>query len=266
MLASTIFASFLALIAASSAAAATTRGGAAAAEPASACRALQAEVFALRRANRNLDAQRAEAEAEAELHAQRLASENKDLVADLAASREAELAAVLARAELEESFYGGGASSYDDEYESPRCTDFNLRTNDPDYPNYSAAHMLAFAPDEGFTIAVRERLVAVGEMVANATGGWLTDRHGSYPTTDFSVRDSFPAKYAKEVRTLVERWLLPRLAALGGLRTEDLSIEDLFIVKYEVAADGSTQQHLEPHTDGSTWTFSMGLNDPRECE
>jgi hypothetical protein len=73
------------------------------------------------------------------------------------------------------------------------------------------------AQSQSLPAAVRERLVAVGEMVANATGGWLTDRHGSYPTTDFSVRDSFPAKYAKEVRTLVERWLLPRLAALSLL-------------------------------------------------
>jgi hypothetical protein len=164
----------------------------------------------------------------------------------------------------------GRVTSEGPSYEaSGGCINFEAYSRGPAFmrPNYKKAHTLSFAPDEAFTVAVRERLVAVGEMIANVTpGGWTTDRHGSYPTTDFSIQDHFPAAYAAEVRGLAKRWVLPRLAQLGGLRSQDLSISDLFIVKYLYSPDGSSQQHLKPHEDGSTWTFSMGLNSPLECE
>lgn len=154
-----------------------------------------------------------------------------------------------------------------DDYPDDACIDLSRReTHRYLFPNYTKAHVLQTGTGEGFSVSERLRLVKVGEAVARARGGWLTDRHKNFPTTDLSVRDSFPELYADKINALVERWILPRLAELGSLRAADLYIEDLFVVKYEYNLDGSTQKHLEPHKDGSAWTFSMGLNDPSECE
>ena len=147
-----------------------------------------------------------------------------------------------------------------------RCIDFSARARSPHWPAYRSAHVLQGLPLAGFTADVRARLVAVGEAVAAANGGWRTDRHENYPTTDFSLKEDLPPRYAQGVFALAKQWVLPHMADLAGVFASDLRLHDLFLVKYEVKADGSSQQHLAPHTDGSTWTFSMGLNDPGEYE
>ena len=82
--------------------------------------------------------------------------------------------------------------------------------------------------------------------------------------TDLNVDDDLPLAYARRVGALVREWVLPHIARLGGVAARDLRVRDLFLVKYEARADGSSQQALAPHEDGSTWTFSMGLNDASE--
>lgn len=67
------------------------------------------------------------------------------------------------------------------------------------FPNYTKAHVLYFPAGEGFSVAERKHLVEVGETVALAKGGWLTDRHANYPTTDLSVRDNLPKLYASKI-------------------------------------------------------------------
>ena len=147
-----------------------------------------------------------------------------------------------------------------------RCVDFGVRARSPYWPSYRAAHVLQNHPTKGFTVDVRAGLVAMGEAVAAASGGWRTDRHDNYPTTDFSVKDDLPPRFSKQVLALARLWVLPHVAELAGVFASDLRLADLFIVKYEVREDGSSQQQLAPHEDGSTWTFSMGLNNASEYE
>ena len=147
-----------------------------------------------------------------------------------------------------------------------RCQDFEVRANSSYVPAWRRGHVLQNLPTEGFTVEVRRRLVNMGEAVASAVGGWRTDRHEHYPTTDFSLSEDFPPRYTRTIMDLARAYLLPHMAQLAGILLEDLVLEDLFIVKYEVASDGSSQQHLGPHRDGSTWTFSMGLNSRAEYE
>jgi hypothetical protein len=144
------------------------------------------------------------------------------------------------------------------------CLDFAVRAEHPRWPAYRAAHVLQSPPSAGFTVHERAHLIAMGEAAANASGGWRADRHISYPTTDLNVDDDLPFAYARRVGALVREWVLPHIARLGGVAARDLRVRDLFLVKYEARADGSAQQALAPHEDGSTWTFSMGLNDASE--
>lgn len=74
-------------------------------------------------------------------------------------------------------------------------------------------------------------MVAEAETFAATRGGWSTDRHGQFPTTDFAV----------DTCRVLDRFLQPRLrgqvlpllAELYGLKTHELDIDDLFFVKYE---------------------------------
>ena len=43
-----------------------------------------------------------------------------------------------------------------------------------------------------FTVAECESLFGTVEEAVAARGGWDTDRHGAYPTTDIAVRPGFP--------------------------------------------------------------------------
>ena len=148
-----------------------------------------------------------------------------------------------------------------------RCVDFHVRANSSYWPAYRSAHVLHNAAGEGgFTAATRASIVAMGEAVAGASGGWRTDRHRLYPTTDFSVKSDLPPRFAEGVFALAREWVLPHVASIAGVFAPDLRLDDLFVVKYEVKPDGTSQQHLAPHEDGSTWTFSMGLNSASEYE
>jgi len=155
-----------------------------------------------------------------------------------------------------------------DDYPDDACIDLSRReTQRYLFPNYTKAHVLQTGTGEGFSVSERLRLVKVGEAVARARGGWLTDRHKNFPTTDLSVRDSFPELYADKINALVERWILPRLAELGSLRAADLYIEDLFIVKYECDLDGSTREtpraaQRRLGVERLRWDST----DPSECE
>ena len=104
--------------------------------------------------------------------------------------------------------------------------------------------------------AVRE-----AEAHAAAQGGWLTDRHVAYPTTDI------PLRKLPQLSAVWESRVFPALS--DAFRTS-LSLPpgsivtplDVFVVKY----DYNGQRDLAVHRDNGLLTFSMLLNDPDEFE
>eukprot|EP00931_Biecheleriopsis_adriatica_P094832 TRINITY_DN68453_c0_g1_i1.p1 TRINITY_DN68453_c0_g1~~TRINITY_DN68453_c0_g1_i1.p1 ORF type:complete len:379 (+),score=90.50 TRINITY_DN68453_c0_g1_i1:36-1139(+) len=103
-------------------------------------------------------------------------------------------------------------------------------------------------------------IIAAAEGHAARAGGWLTDRHGNYATTDLEVRavpqllallePFLPAASAIALASLEEGAAL----ASGG----ELEFHDLFVVRY----DQNGQRSLGMHEDGSRVTLQVALNDP----
>jgi hypothetical protein len=58
--------------------------------------------------------------------------------------------------------------------------------------------------------------------------------------------------------------LIPAIAGIYGLRTETLSLRDVFVVKYD-ASDG-WQRGLEMHQDGSEFSFNVLLSNSSDFE
>lgn len=116
------------------------------------------------------------------------------------------------------------------------------------------------------------------------SGGWLTDRHANYPTTDISAYtinqninissfDTNKSERAGEIEYDFVTWMNHTIAnrVLPHLRRQynlhdfpglepQLSMKDLFIVKYD-ADNPLAQRHLELHTDSSQLSFNIALNE-----
>lgn len=106
-------------------------------------------------------------------------------------------------------------------------------------------------------------LVEVVEEAVCRRGGWETERHGAYPTTDIAVGALPPAMAKRVVADVNERVITP--AALArGFGPGHLACRDLFFVKYEAAS--GAQAGLARHTDGSVLSFNVLLNDPVEFD
>lgn len=93
-------------------------------------------------------------------------------------------------------------------------------------------------------------------VAAEAQGGWATDRHRHYPTTDISMT---------KVPALVQLWesklrgrVFAEVHRVFGLRPAQLLEDDLFVVRYD-AAEGH-QHGLVPHADRSHVSFNVALN------
>jgi hypothetical protein len=92
------------------------------------------------------------------------------------------------------------------------------------------------------------------EQYALNNGGWTTQRHVAYPTTDLSVETVPALKWlSKHLQTV----LLPEFEGRFQ-NANELYIEDLFIAKYEY--DSMKQSGLNEHEDGSPWSFVIPLN------
>jgi hypothetical protein len=74
-------------------------------------------------------------------------------------------------------------------------------------------------------------MVTEAESFSAKRGGWSTDRHGQFPTTDFAV-EACPT-LNRHLQPRLQEQVLPLLAELYGLKAHDLDIDDLFFVKYE---------------------------------
>ena len=105
---------------------------------------------------------------------------------------------------------------------------------------------------------------------AVARGGWQSDRHTFYPTTDMRCADA--CADAPEIESMVRAAVFARVCtplatrfAGGAFLAEDLIFEDLFFVHYSASTpDG--QRSLDLHADGSLFTFNLLLTDPSGFE
>ena len=109
-----------------------------------------------------------------------------------------------------------------------------------------------------------EALISLAEQHA-AAHGWSTGRHKYYPTTDIAVGpDTAPALHSA-IWPLIDGCVLPLLAKHFSFHMHELSMRDLFVVKYE-ASRRDVQDHLAPHRDGNLLSFSVLLSDPAEFD
>jgi hypothetical protein len=140
--------------------------------------------------------------------------------------------------------------------------------------------------DEINTTSTRMReSIEAARQKSILSGGWLTDRHAKYPTTDMSayaIRQNitlYPASteavatggaegssvdFVTWLNSTVENTIFPILKRQFDLSdaadgTPVLSMKDLFIVKYSADSPHS-QRHLELHTDSSQISFNIALS------
>lgn len=98
--------------------------------------------------------------------------------------------------------------------------------------------------------------------------GWNRMRHGQVPTTDLplaALGDECEAWVRAAVFQKVLRPLMPfYVPASSTLMPEHLEFHDLFVVRYS-AAHGE-QRELQPHEDGSLFSFNLLLCDPNDFD
>lgn len=80
--------------------------------------------------------------------------------------------------------------------------------------------------------------------------GWSTDRHDNYPTVDIEINDETQTLKSFVYRRVFER-ILPEIESKYHLTRGVLGINEIFIVKYDM----NGQRFLEPHQDGSEFSF-----------
>lgn len=98
-------------------------------------------------------------------------------------------------------------------------------------------------------------IIDEAEKHAAQHGGWRTDRHDNYPTTDFNTEDIPALVYP--VQNIVYRTIVPEMAKAFGLNPALLGIGEVFVAKYSP----DHQRNLAAHTDGSDFSFVVTLND-----
>ncbi|GMI61406.1 hypothetical protein ScalyP_jg7725 [Parmales sp. scaly parma] len=135
-------------------------------------------------------------------------------------------------------------------------------------PNLEKAlDWLDLANNHSLSKSLCSQIVTLAEANAASSGGWLTDRHRSYKTTDISV-----AEYPDLLQLLNTAHIpniLSTIASLFKISKSDIMIDDLFAVKYEVttiSGNRNGQTLLKKHRDDSEISFVILLNDPAEFE
>ena len=130
--------------------------------------------------------------------------------------------------------------------------DTNLKYNNRflqrfSFPKIYSADMCRYIIDES-------------EKYATHNGGWMTQRHAMYPTTDLPV-DKIQSIFGIILETL--KTILKQIRISYDLHNDiTIDVKDLFVVKYSHDA----QNHLEMHKDGSTISFNILLNESGEFE
>lgn len=105
-------------------------------------------------------------------------------------------------------------------------------------------------------------IINESEKYASKNGGWKTNRHSLYPTTDLEIQNIktiFPF-----ILTCFYETITKNIIKYYNFKINDIIIEinDLFIVKYE----SCKQNNLEFHKDTSCISVNILLNDISEFE
>lgn len=101
-------------------------------------------------------------------------------------------------------------------------------------------------------------IVNESELFALDNGGWTTNRHRNYPTTDLPIR--YIPNLNIPIENLLIRNILPLIAEKYHLNSYFLNVGDIFIVKYTA----HEQNELTFHKDGSLVSFNILLSDKFE--
>jgi len=116
-----------------------------------------------------------------------------------------------------------------------------------------------------FTPEETQFVIDEAEARAERLGGWTTQRHANYATTDVPVQE-LPETHKWFREKALPEVLYPFLAtSYGGVlpSTSALRVVDAFVVKYNAS---SGQSFLKPHRDGSVVSFNIALNSWDEYE
>jgi hypothetical protein len=103
-------------------------------------------------------------------------------------------------------------------------------------------------------------IINESELYAKENGGWTTNRHNNYPTTDIPVQNikSIFKYVLSSLKNIMDK--IFKFYCMSN--NISMNIVDLFVVKYEKDA----QNKLEIHTDGSFITFSIMLSSSKDYE
>lgn len=88
--------------------------------------------------------------------------------------------------------------------------------------------------------------------------GWTTRRHDNYPTTDNMITNKWTSY--KVIQEKLKTVIYPELEKMFKLTPYLLRLQEIFIARYDANRAGA-QNSLEPHVDGSEFSFIIGLND-----
>jgi hypothetical protein len=134
------------------------------------------------------------------------------------------------------------------------CTDYEkIKNENPSFNKVYRFNIPSFNRD------IRKWFIREAEKHGKIHS-WTTKRHDSYATTDIPVNDISSIK--DYINKHVKKDIFTKFEQVSGIKADNFSIDDVFIVKYKQG----DQVDLEKHQDGSTYTFTMLLNDPSEFE
>jgi predicted 2-oxoglutarate/Fe(II)-dependent dioxygenase YbiX len=88
--------------------------------------------------------------------------------------------------------------------------------------------------------------------------GWTTKRHDDYPTTDNLITSDW--RCYNKVISKINAQLYPEYVKLFAIDSSKLKLEEIFLAKYD-GNKNYAQKSLEPHVDGSEFSFIIALND-----
>ena len=142
--------------------------------------------------------------------------------------------------------------SFTNEFKECFCTNYvDVKRKNPNYKKVYRMRIPAFNKN------IRKKFINEAEKHAKKHT-WTTKRHESYATTDIPVDDIKSIK--NYINTNIKKEIFPIFSEISGIKANNFTINDAFIVRYK---EGE-QVDLKRHQDGSTFSFTMLLNDPSE--
>jgi hypothetical protein len=113
-----------------------------------------------------------------------------------------------------------------------------------------------------FSPSFCQEIINHAKDVAWTRGGWRTDRHTNYATTDLCLFENFSEVMKIKILVLLEK-IRPLIKNIFGIHPFiGLNMRDIFICKYENLEH--VQNSLSHHIDGSILSFVIKLNDSFE--